>query len=53
MGNAEQGKDGIARAVYAAVHGRTLLVLHAFVKKTQTTPRAAIATARKRLESET
>ncbi|MDP1633154.1 MAG: type II toxin-antitoxin system RelE/ParE family toxin, partial [Gallionellaceae bacterium] len=45
-----QGKDGIARAVYAAVHGRTLLVLHAFVKKTQTTPRAAIATARKRLE---
>ncbi|MFA7240386.1 MAG: type II toxin-antitoxin system RelE/ParE family toxin [Sulfuricellaceae bacterium] len=42
-----------ARAVYAAVHGRTLLVLHAFVKKTQTTPRAAIATAHKRLESET
>ena len=48
-----QGKDGIARAVYAAVHGRTLLVLHVFVKKTQTTPRAAIATARKRLEPET
>jgi len=36
-----------------AVHGRTLLVLHAFIKKTQTTLRAAIATARKRLESET
>ena len=48
-----QGRDGIARAVYAAVHGRTLLVLHVFVKKTQTTPRAAIATAHKRLESET
>ena len=46
-----QGKDGIARAVYAAIHGRTLLVLHAFVKKTQTTPRAAIETARKRLEA--
>lgn len=46
-----RGKDGIARAIYAAVHGRTLLVLHVFVKKTQTTPRAAIATAYKRLES--
>lgn len=44
-----QGKNGIARAVYAAVHGRTLLVLHVFVKKTQATPRAAIETARKRL----
>lgn len=47
------GRDGIARAVYAAVHGRTLLVLHVFVKKTQTTPPAAIKTARKRLETET
>jgi len=28
-----------------------LLVLHAFIKKTQTTPRAAIETARKRLET--
>ena len=27
------GRDGIARAVYAAVQGRTLLVLHVFVKK--------------------
>lgn len=44
-----QGKSGIARAVYAAVHGRTLLVLHVFVKKTQATPRAAIETAQKRL----
>lgn len=46
-----KGMDGIARAVYAAVQGRTLLVLHVFVKKTQTTPRAAIETARKRLEA--
>lgn len=46
-----QGRDGIARAVYAAVSGRSLLVLHAFVKKTQTTPRAAIETARKRLKA--
>ena len=27
------GRDGIARAVYAAVQGRTLLVLHVFVKR--------------------
>lgn len=46
-----RGRDGIARAVYAAVHGRKLLVLHVFVKKTETTPRAAIETARKRLEA--
>lgn len=46
-----RGRDGIARAIYAAVHGRTLLVLHVFVKKTQTTPRAALETAHKRLES--
>jgi phage-related protein len=46
-----RGRDGIARAVYAAVHGRTLLVLHVFVKKTQATPRAAIETAKKRLEA--
>lgn len=46
-----RGRDGIARAIYAAIHGRTLLVLHVFVKKTQATPRAAIETARKRLES--
>ena len=47
-----QGRDGIARAVYAAVQGRRLLVLHVFVKKTKTTPRAAIEIARKRLEME-
>jgi phage-related protein len=46
-----QGRDGIARAIYAAMQGRTLLVLHVFVKKTQTTPRAAIEAARKRLEA--
>lgn len=46
-----QGKDGIARAVYVAAHGRRLVVLHVFIKKTQTTPRSAIETARKRLES--
>lgn len=48
-----QGRDGISRALYAAVHGHRLLVLHVFVKKTQATPRKALDTARKRLESAT
>ena len=46
-----QGRDGISRAVYAALQGRRLLVLHVFVKKTQATPRKAIDTARHRLEN--
>jgi phage-related protein len=46
-----QGRDGIARAVYVAMSGRRLLVLHVFVKKTQTTPRKALDAARKRLEN--
>jgi phage-related protein len=46
-----QGRDGIARAVYVALHGRRLHVLHVFVKKTQTTPRKALDTARNRLEN--
>ncbi|WP_234263075.1 type II toxin-antitoxin system RelE/ParE family toxin [Hydrogenophaga sp. NFH-34] len=46
-----QGRDGIARAVYAAVHGRRLLVLHVFVKKTPATPRKAIEIALNRLEA--
>ncbi|MCW2310586.1 type II toxin-antitoxin system RelE/ParE family toxin [Rhodoferax antarcticus] len=48
-----KGRDGIARAVYAAVQNRRLLVLHVFVKKTQATPRSAIATALKRLDAQT
>jgi phage-related protein len=46
-----KGRAGIARAVYVAVQGRRLVVLHVFVKKTQTTPRKAIDTALKRLEA--
>ena len=46
-----QGRDGIARAVYAAVQGRRLLVLHVFAKKTRSTPRSALEIARKRLDA--
>ncbi|MEO5338068.1 MAG: type II toxin-antitoxin system RelE/ParE family toxin [Magnetospirillum sp. WYHS-4] len=42
------GPDNIARAIYVAAQGKRLVVLHAFVKKTQKMPRRAldIATAR-------
>ena len=47
-----KGRDGIARALYAAMQDRRLLVLHVFVKKTETTPRRAIETALQRLKGQ-
>jgi len=44
------GKEAIGRAIYTAAAGRRLVVLHAFVKKTQKTPRSAIDLALKRLK---
>jgi phage-related protein len=44
------GKEGIGRAIYSAAAGRRLIVLHAFVKKTQKTPRSAIDLVLKRLK---
>jgi phage-related protein len=44
-----RGRDGIGRAIYTAVSGRRLIVLHAFVKKTQKTPRRSIELALKRM----
>ena len=43
-----KGVDGIARAVYIAATGRRLEILHAFVKKSQKTPKGALETALKR-----
>jgi phage-related protein len=40
-----KGRDGIARAIYVAAGGQRLVVLHAFVKKTAKSPRAAIRVA--------
>jgi len=40
-----KGKSCIARAIYVTVTGRRIVVLHAFVKKTQKTPRSAIRLA--------
>jgi phage-related protein len=40
-----KGKSGIARAIYVTVADKRIVVVHAFVKKTQKTPRVAIETA--------
>ena len=45
-----QGKDGIARAIYFMAAGRRVVVLHAFIKKTQKAPRAALLIAHRRKE---
>ena len=42
------GKDGIARILYVTASGRRVVALHAFVKKTQKTPKAAIDIAEAR-----
>ena len=42
------GRDGIARAIYVTASGRRVVVLHAFVKKTQKTPQRALDIARTR-----
>ena len=45
-----KGRDGIARALYVTVTGQRVVVVRAFVKKTQKTPRREIALALKRAE---
>jgi phage-related protein len=45
-----RGREGIGRALYCFTVGRRIMVLHAFVKKTQTTPKADIAIARRRMK---
>jgi phage-related protein len=42
------GRDGIGRAIYVAANGRRVIVVHAFVKKTQKTPKAALELAEQR-----
>jgi phage-related protein len=44
------GRDGIARALYVTAVGRRIVVVRAFVKKTQKTPRAEIKLALRRAE---
>ncbi|WP_337993407.1 MULTISPECIES: type II toxin-antitoxin system RelE/ParE family toxin [unclassified Bradyrhizobium] len=42
------GRDGIARALYVTAIGRRVVVLRAFMKKTQKTPRTEIELALRR-----
>jgi len=42
------GRDGIARAIYVLAHGRRIVILHEFAKKTQKTPPEAIRLALRR-----
>jgi phage-related protein len=44
------GRDGIARALYVTAIGQRIVVVRAFVKKTQKTPRAEIELALRRAE---
>lgn len=45
-----RGRSGIGRAFYCFVVGKRVVVLHAFIKKTQATPDRDLRLARKRLK---
>jgi phage-related protein len=47
------GRDGIARALYVTAIGRRVVVVRAFVKKTQRTPRSEIELALRRAKEVT
>jgi phage-related protein len=42
------GRDGIARAIYVTAIGRRVVIVRAFIKKTQQTPRSEIELASRR-----
>ena len=45
------GRDGISRAIYVTVSGQRVVIVRAFRKKTQKTPRSEIELALKRSET--
>lgn len=45
-----KGKEGIGRSFFCTVKGKEIVILHSFIKKSQKTPKRALATARKRLK---
>jgi len=45
-----KGKDGIARVFYCTCVDKRIVILHAFVKKSQKIPERELETARKRLK---
>jgi phage-related protein len=44
-----KGKDGIGRALYCTAIGKKIVILNAFIKKTEKTPRSEIELAKKRM----
>jgi phage-related protein len=47
------GRDNIARVIYVTASKRRVVVLHAFIKKSDKTPRRALAIARARAKEVT
>ena len=45
-----RGREGIGRTFYCFVTGRRVVILHAFVKKTQDTPEQELRIARRRMK---
>ena len=45
-----KGAEGIARVMYCTLVGRRVVMLHSFIKKSDKTPAADLALARKRLK---
>lgn len=45
-----RGRTGIGRAFYCYLVGKRVVVLHAFIKKSQQTPDSELKLARKRLK---
>lgn len=45
-----RGREGIARVFYCMQSGRTIVVLHSFIKKTGATPRREMDTALRRMK---
>ena len=45
-----KGKSGIARAIYVTVKHKRIVILHAFVKKSQKTPQDSLIKAVKRIK---
>jgi phage-related protein len=45
-----RGREGIGRAFYCFLVGKRVVVLHAFIKKSQQTPDSELKLARKRLK---
>jgi phage-related protein len=42
------GRDGIARSIYVTATRKRIVILHTFIKKSDKTPRTALAIARAR-----